>query len=83
MIIIPVVNLVKIVKGVIHMKRFVALLLVVVIMATMLCACGSFTCDLCGEKKSGKKHTENFLGEKITYCNDCKEELEEFGNMFG
>ena len=65
------------------MKKFIALLLVFVIMATMLCACGSFTCDLCGEKSSGKKYTENFLGEKITYCGDCKAELEAYIDMFG
>lgn len=65
------------------MKKFIALLLVFVIMATMLCACGSFTCDLCGEKSSGKKYTESILGEKITYCSDCNAELEEFNSMFG
>lgn len=65
------------------MKKFVALLLVVVMMATMLCACSSFECDLCGEEKSGKKYTENFLGEKITYCGDCKDDLEELGSLFG
>ena len=65
------------------MKKFVALLLVVVLMATMLCACGSFKCDLCGKEKSGKKYTENLLGQEISYCSDCKDSLEDLGNMFG
>ena len=65
------------------MKKFVALLLVVVLMATMLCACGSFKCDLCGKEKSGKKYTENLLGQEITYGSDCKDSIAALGNMFG
>lgn len=65
------------------MKKFVALLMLVVIVATLLCACGSFKCDLCGEEKSGKKYTEKLAGETITYCKDCKDALEDLGNMFG
>ena len=65
------------------MKKFVALLLVTVLMATMLCACSSFECDLCGEEKFGTKHTVELLGAEITYCSDCEEDLEDLGNMFG
>ena len=52
---------------------------IVLILATMLCivGCAKFTCDICGEEKSGKQHEEEFLGEKIVYCDDCYKELEE------
>lgn len=52
---------------------------IVLILATMLCivGCAKFTCDICGEEKSGKQHEEELLGEKIVYCDDCYKELEE------
>ena len=52
---------------------------IVLILATMLCivGCAKFTCDMCGEEKSGKQHEDEFLGEKIVYCDDCYKELEE------
>lgn len=65
------------------MKRVVALVLVIASMAVLLCACGKFKCDLCGEEKSGKKYTGEVLGEEITYCKDCKEDLEDLGDLFG
>ena len=66
------------------MKKFLCLLVLVAMVASMLVACvGSFTCDLCGKDKTGRKYTEELLGEKIEYCSDCKEGLEELGDMFG
>ena len=53
------------------------------LLATLLCGCGKFTCDFCGEEKSGSKHTVEFLGEKIDICKDCKKGLDELGNLFG
>lgn len=61
------------------MIRFAALLALV---ATLLCGCGKFQCDLCGDEKSGKKYTGNLFGQEIVYCKECKEGLEALGNMF-
>lgn len=52
------------------MKRLISILLLVVVLATMLTACGKFTCDMCGEEKTGKKHEESMLGESIVICDD-------------
>ena len=59
------------------MKKFICSIIVVASLATMLLACGGekFTCDLCQEEKSGKKHSEEAFGVKITYCDDCYKEL--------
>ncbi len=59
------------------MKKLIALLLLVVVLCTLLCACSKFTCDICGEEVVGKKYTEEFFGEKIEYCKDCKNDLED------
>ena len=64
------------------MKKLVAIMCLVLVMATMLTACSKFTCDLCGEKKSGKKHEEKILGESVVYCDECYKELKELGDMF-
>ena len=61
------------------MKKIFAILLVVVL-AMSMAACGKFTCDLCDEDKFGKKNTAEIFGQEIEYCNDCKEELEDFSN---
>ena len=52
------------------MKKFLSILFVVVTVLA-LTACGKFTCNLCNQEKSGKKHTEEILGEKVTICDDC------------
>lgn len=66
------------------MKKLIAIICLVLVMASLLTACGKkFTCDLCQEKKSGKKHTEELLGEKITYCDECYKELKQLGDLFG
>ena len=58
------------------MKKMVRFAAMLMLLATLLCGCGKFTCDLCGEEKSGKKYTESFFGEEIEYCKDCKNELD-------
>lgn len=66
------------------MKKLICLLLVVVMLVSVLAACGeSFTCDLCEEEKSGKKHTETLFGEELTICDDCKEELDALADLLG
>lgn len=63
-------------------KKIIALLLTVTTVIS-LTACGKpFTCDICQEEKTGKKYTETVLGEKVTYCQDCREDMEELINMF-
>ena len=32
------------------------------------------------EEKSGKSYTSTVLGEKVTICKDCKEEVDELRN---
>lgn len=59
------------------MKKLICVLLLVSVMATLLTACGKFTCDLCGEEKSGKKYEREVLGETIDICKDCYGELED------
>ena len=57
------------------MKKLIGALLLVVAMATMLTACGKFTCDLCGEEKSGKKYEKEILGQEVTICKDCQDDI--------
>lgn len=58
------------------MKRIITLALAGIMAAGMLASCGKFTCDSCGEEKSGKKYTKDFLGVKMTICKDCNDEFE-------
>ena len=54
------------------MKKKIMALLLTVVTVISLTACGKpFTCDLCGEEKTGKKHTETVLGVELRYCHDC------------
>lgn len=64
------------------MKKIICLILVVLTLCSLLAACSSFECDICGEKKTGKKHTEKLFGEEIVYCDDCYKSLQELENLF-
>lgn len=64
------------------MKKL-ALVLVLLLTVVTLVSCGKFTCDLCGEEKSGKQHKEEILGEEIVYCQDCYDDLEELKDGLG
>lgn len=67
-----------------HMKKFIGMIAMTLALLTLLTACGgTFTCDICGEEKSGRQYKEDLFGEEIVYCKDCKEALEEIGNMLG
>jgi hypothetical protein len=57
------------------MKKKISMLLIMAMLATSLTACGKFTCDWCGEEKSGKSHTTTALGEKMEICDDCYKEM--------
>ena len=63
------------------MKRLICVLLLVV-MALTLTACGKFECDLCGDEKFGKKYEREMLGVEIDICKDCYESLEDLADMF-
>ena len=45
------------------MKKIFALILVVILAASLLTACGSFTCDFCGQTVSGSKNTVKYDGD--------------------
>lgn len=65
------------------MKKLISILLLIVVLATMLTACGKFTCDMCGEEKTGKKHEESMLGETVVICDDCYKALEDLAGALG
>lgn len=69
-------------KGEKVMKKKIVAALLATITILSFAGCGKFTCDLCGEEKSGKKHEETMLGETVTICDDCYKELEDLANMF-
>ena len=61
-------------------KKIVASFLTVAAVLS-LTACGkAFTCDICGEEKTGKSYKETVLGVEVTYCKDCHDLFEEVGN---
>ena len=62
------------------MKKIICSIVLVLATMLLLVGCGKFTCELCGEEKSGKQYTEEILGEEVVYCSDCHEELEELGD---
>lgn len=68
------------------MKKKVTVLLLTVVTVFSLTACGKFTCDFCGEEKSGSSYKATFLGVDMTVCKDCKKEIDEANkelkNMF-
>lgn len=65
------------------MKKKMLAALLAALMILSLAGCGKFTCDLCGKEKSGKKHTETVLGQKVTICNDCYKDLEDLAGSLG
>lgn len=57
------------------MKKVFALAVLAGLLLT-LTACGKkFTCDLCMQEKSGKQHTSESMGVKVTVCDDCYKEI--------
>lgn len=61
------------------MKKLICLIAMIATLSALLCACGKFECDGCGEEKSGKKHKVEILGEEGVLCDDCYAELEDLG----
>ena len=62
------------------MKKFCTIILLGILLATLTACSRSFTCDLCGEEKTGKKHTNKESGIEMTVCDDCYKSVNE---LFG
>lgn len=65
------------------MKKFIAVICLVIAMATLLTACGKFKCDLCDKEFDRKEKVfyefRNDAGKKDKYnvCEDCNEILKD------
>ncbi len=70
-------------KGERGMKKKVLAMVLAMLTVLSLAGCGKFTCDLCSQEKSGKKHTETVMGQKMTICNDCYKGLEDLADSLG
>lgn len=67
------------------MKKSLLLVLATVMAAISLTACGTpFTCDMCGEEKTGKQYISKPFGddEEIIICEDCYKEIMELRDEF-
>ena len=64
------------------MKRKITLLLALATMVGALAGCGKFTCDICGQEKSGKSYKSEFLGQEIVMCQDCKDDFDAIQDGF-
>ena len=67
------------------MKKAICLVLVIVTMALLLCACGkeTYTCAMCQDEVTQKPIVVELYGEEYKICNDCKKGLEALAEMFG
>ena len=66
------------------MKKLIIFVLVAVMALSLTSCFAKVECDLCGEEKSKfKMNTEELFGEEVNICDDCAEDLEELGNLFG
>ena len=63
------------------MKKKMMVLLVAMLGVISLTACGgeTFTCDLCGEEKTGTKYSSN-TDEDMTVCKDCVDMVNDLMN---
>lgn len=64
------------------MKKLISVLLLVVMMVSLLAACGEeeYTCEWCGQTQTGTQYTETLDGEKIICCKTCKDDLKELND---
>lgn len=58
----------------------IILSLITILLLLGLTACGSkiFECDVCNEEKSGKSYKSQLMGDKITICEDCYKDMNDF-----
>ena len=59
------------------MKKKISLVLAMIMVSLSLTACGKFTCDMCGQEKSGKNYSVEVMGEKASVCKECYDEIKE------
>ena len=64
------------------MKKIAVLMAMVSLLSALLCGCGKFECDLCGEEKSGKQYKGEVMGREVVYCKDCKEDVDAIKDLF-
>ena len=64
------------------MKKKIAALLSLVVLAMALTGCGKFTCDYCGKEKTGKQHTVTVFDEKTTMCDECYKDYKALKSLF-
>lgn len=64
------------------MKKKISVLLIALVAMLSLTACGKFTCDICGQESTGKKHKIEVFDEKYTVCDDCNRIYEELGDLY-
>ena len=58
------------------MKKSLAILCIVIPLATLLTACGKFKCERCGIESDSAKYKVMIDGEKTEVCESCKELLD-------
>ena len=63
-------------------KKIIALLLMVTTAISLTAGGKSFTCDICGEEKTGKQYKTTVFGEEVVYCEDCKEVMDDVSSWF-
>lgn len=64
------------------MKKIIGIISLIALVAALLISCGgSFVCDMCEKERSGKKHTEEIFGEKLTICDECYASLKALGDL--
>lgn len=64
------------------MRKKIAALLLVVVATMSLTACGKFTCDICGEEKTGKSYKTEVWGQDVVICKDCYEDIQAVTSLF-
>ena len=64
------------------MRKIISVLCIVVTMFA-LTACSKFTCVLCEQEKTGKKHTVEEEGISVTMCDSCYKEYQQAKEELG
>lgn len=59
------------------MKKMISAILITAALLLSLTSCGKFTCELCGKETREKKNEVEFVGQKMTVCADCVEDINE------
>lgn len=64
------------------MKKLLTIALMLILtFALAACSSDPFNCDFCGQEKTGKKHTSNVYGTKMTVCDDCYKSIRELSGF--